>query len=150
EYSSFSTSGRLLRRCAPAMKGSSEPMISSRFGIACVLASLTVAACTDLDSATNLNPEGPPMIRQVRLKEKYQDATGVLTDRAAPVFAFGTHPQITGPDEAHAVTSATAIGNKLRVIMDELLVGNYLEQIECRAPVTTDGAFDSVPIGATP
>ncbi|HEX5060387.1 MAG TPA: Ig-like domain-containing protein [Kofleriaceae bacterium] len=90
------------------------------------------------------------MIRQVRLKEKYQDATGVLTARGNPVFAFGTHPQITGPDDAHPVTSATAVGNKLRIIMDELLVGNNLQQIECRQPVNTDGAFDSVPIGATP
>jgi len=90
------------------------------------------------------------MIRQVRLKEKYQDATGVFIDRPAPIFAFGTHPQVTSPDQAHAVTSATAVGNKLRIIIDELLVGNYLEQIECRAPVNADGAFDNVPIGATP
>jgi len=89
------------------------------------------------------------MVRQVRLREVYLDATGSLNDRADPVFAFGTHPQVTSADQAHEVTSGRAIDNKLRVIMDELLVGNYLEEIACRATVDDD-AYDSVPIGTTP
>jgi hypothetical protein len=130
-------------------------MSSSRFGIACVIALVTGAACTDLDSATNLNPEGPPMIRQVRLSEMYRDASGNLNERIGPVFAFGNHPQVTTEDQAHPVTSAKAVSNKLRIIMDELLVGNYLEQIACRGPVKMDAvgmlsAYDNVPVGATP
>jgi hypothetical protein len=115
-----------------------------------MIALVSGAACTDLDSATNLNPEGPPMVRQVRLAEMYLDASGSLTERLSPVFAFGTHPQVTSADQAHPVTSAKAVSNKLRVIVDELLVGNYLEQIACRAPISDEGAYDSVPLGATP
>ncbi|HTL34639.1 MAG TPA: Ig-like domain-containing protein [Kofleriaceae bacterium] len=107
------------------------------------------AACTDLESATNLHPEGPPMVEQVRMSERYTDATGGLNTRG-PLFAFGTHPTVTSPDQAHAVTSALATRNNLRIIMDELLVGNYLEQIKCRAPVSLDGQYDTVPLGATP
>jgi hypothetical protein len=107
------------------------------------------AACTDLDSATNLNPEGPPMVRQVRLREMFLDASGNLNERLSPVFAFGNHPQVTSEDQAHPVTSAKAVGNKLRIIVDELLVGNYLEEIACRAPIDED-SYDSVAVGATP
>jgi hypothetical protein len=125
-------------------------MIWNRIGFAAVVAFVSGAACTDLDSATNLNPEGPPMIRQVRMKEVYTDATGSLNDRDQPVFAFGSHPQVKDPaNEQHPVTSARAEDNKLRVIMDELLVGNYLEEIACRAAIDTD-AYDAVPIGTTP
>jgi hypothetical protein len=124
-------------------------MNTSRFGIACVVALISGAACTDLDSATNLNPEGPPMVRQVRMREMFQDAAGNVNERLSPVFAFGTHPQVTTEEEAHPVTSAKAVGNKLRVIVDELLVGNYIEQIACRAPIDDD-QYDNVPVGATP
>lgn len=124
-------------------------MTSSRFGFACVIALISGGACTDLESATNLNPEGPPMIRQVRLSEVYVDVTGTLVDRFTPVFAFGTHPAVESEDEAHPVTSARAENNKLRVIMDELLVGNNLEEINCRGLIDED-SYDRVPIGATP
>jgi hypothetical protein len=89
------------------------------------------------------------MIRQVRMKEMYMDATGALSERLSPVFAFGTHPNVTSPEEAHPVTSAKSIGNKLRVIMDELLVGNYLEEIACRGQVDED-SYDLVLPGTTP
>lgn len=127
-------------------------MTSSRFKIACALALVSGAACTDLDSATNLNPEGPPMIRQVRLREMYLDASGSLNERVDPVFAFGTHPQVTSEDEAHPVMTAKTFGNppqSLRVIMDEILVGNNLEEIACRT-VVDDDAFAPIPLGANP
>ena len=89
------------------------------------------------------------MVEQVRMSERYTDATGGLQVRG-PLFAFGTHPTVTSPNDEHPVTSALATRNNLRVIMDELLIGNYLEQIKCRAPVSADGQYDSVPIGATP
>lgn len=120
----------------------------ARFGIA-FSAALLASACTDYDSSTNLNPEGPPMVRQVRLKEKYVNAMGTIAERLEPVFAFGTHPNVTSVDEAHDVISATAMGNKMRIIMDELLVGNYLEEIQCRTVVDSD-VYSAVPIGATP
>ncbi|MDB4958314.1 MAG: Bacterial Ig-like domain [Myxococcales bacterium] len=109
---------------------------------------LAVAGCTDTTSATSLNPDGPPMIEQVRMSESYAtDMTG-LNFSARRVFAFGSHPKATANDE-HPVTSAQAVGQKFRIIIDELLVGNNLEEISCRAPVDSD-AWGRVPVGATP
>lgn len=107
--------------------------------------------CTELDSATNLNPEGPPMIQQVRLKEISENASGgTVTKR---VFAFGTHDLAAAGDYpalgANSMTTAAPTGQQLRIIMDELLVGNNLEEIACRAPVDDD-AYDFVPYGTTP
>jgi hypothetical protein len=117
-----------------------------------VVALLSSAACTDLDSATNLNPDGPPMIRQVRLTEVYMDAGGQLNERG-PLFAFGTHPKVTSDDDAHPVTSAKAEykndTDRIRVIMDELLVGNNLEEIQCRG-IVDDDDYTKVPLGTTP
>jgi len=64
------------------------------------------------------------------------------------VFAFGTFPDATA-DIDHAVTSASVTGQALRIIPDKLLLGNSLEQIQCRGQVGAD-AFSSVPLGATP
>jgi len=89
------------------------------------------------------------MIRQVRLKEIIRDANGNLSEPLDEVFAFGTHPQVTSDEQAHPVTSAKAINNKLRIIMDELLVGNYIEEIGCRGQVDND-SYAVVPIGSTP
>jgi hypothetical protein len=110
-----------------------------------VLGCLT-AACADTSSATDLHPEGPPMIEQVRLKELY--TAGGITGLERIVFGFGSHPDASADDE-HAVTTASPAGNKLRIIMDELLRGNNLEEIACRA-VIDDDAYSRVPIGATP
>jgi hypothetical protein len=110
-----------------------------------VAASLA-AACSDPTSATDLHPEGPPMVEQVRLEETY--SIGTTTGHTRVVFGFGTHPD-AAPDDEHPVTTATAAGNRLRIIMDELLRGNSLEEIACRFVVDTD-AFARVPLGATP
>jgi hypothetical protein len=107
---------------------------------------LATAACTSTTSATDLHPEGPPMIEQVRLVEVY--SLGGVNGLERTVFGFGTHPMATSDDE-HPVTSAKAADNKLRIIMDELLRGNNLEEIECRYPVDDDD-FARVPLGATP
>jgi hypothetical protein len=112
---------------------------------------LIVAGCTDYESATSLNPDGPPMVRQVRMKESYlvpgaPGQPGTLSERR--VFGFGTHPDAIEAEE-HAVTSARVKGQGFRVIMDELLIGNNLEEISCRANVDGD-AYSRVPLGATP
>jgi hypothetical protein len=105
-------------------------------------ASLAATACSSSPSATDLHPDGPPMIEQVRLKETY--STGL----SRVVFGFGSHPDATAVDE-HAVTTATASGNSLRIIIDELLRGNDIEEIACRATVDDDH-YARVPLGATP
>ena len=113
--------------------------------VVCVIAATYgVAGCTSYDSATNLNPAGPPMVQQVRLKEDFT-AAGQTTAVPRRVFAFGTHPMATDA-EAHPVTTAASQGNSLRVIMDELLVGNSLEEIACRQ-VVDDDAYARVPAG---
>jgi hypothetical protein len=117
--------------------------------VACVIAAtLSVAACTDYESTTNLNPEGPPMIRQVRMTENYLATPTATTVSTRKVFAFGTHP-VAFESEQHPVTAATAEGNALRIIIDELLVGNNLQEIACRGQVDAD-SFSRVPRGATP
>ena len=123
-------------------------MTSSRFGIACLVAGLAFhAACTDTESATNLNPAGPPMIEQVVLTEAQIDMSGNENDNR--IFAFGTLPGLD-PTMEHSVMSAAVTNQHLRVVFDEILVGNALEEISCRANVGPDGAFDKVPIGSTP
>ncbi|MEO8553079.1 MAG: Ig-like domain-containing protein [Kofleriaceae bacterium] len=105
-------------------------------------------ACTDQSSFTNLNPDGPPALAEVRLKETYQDSGSSTSFLSRRVFAFGTFPAAPD-DQNHAVSTASVTGQSLRIIMDELLVGNNLEEVQCRGPVDDD-AFSSVPLGATP
>ncbi len=119
-------------------------------------ASLSVAACTDFESNTDLISEGPPMVLQVRFGEKYIEQ-GSTTERSRRVFGFGSHP-LAVAGEAKRVTSADAQEDNFRVIMDELLVGNNLEEIRCRGPVRLDETvmpavtvnYSRVPVGATP
>ena len=126
-----------------------------------------VVGCTDYESQTDLNPEGPPMVRQVRMWEKYVDMNGV--ERSRRVFAFGSHELATDAElvvnrPEGMVTTADAMAPLrgasnpdaplpgiygLRVIMDELLVGNNLEEIACRGQVDAD-SLARVPLGATP
>jgi hypothetical protein len=64
------------------------------------------------------------------------------------VFGYGSHPLATA-DDAHPVSEAVAAGNRLRVVFDELLVGNHLEEIACR-DVVDDDMWARVPLGADP
>ena len=127
----------------------------SRLGIVLVVGlalDLALGACIDTDSNTDLVTAGPPEIAQVRLNEAYSDTSGASEVRR--VFAFGTQPTATA-DEEHPVTTAVATGQALRVISDQLLRGNRLEQIPCRDVVALDGngdqtMFSDVPDDATP
>jgi hypothetical protein len=130
--------------------------VTNRLIIYVALATMLVAGCSSSESRTDLNPDGPPMVRQVRMFEKYVDGTLEKTRR---VFAFGTHElaedeEVAVNRPAGMVTTAAALngatGNKMRVIVDELIVGNNLEQIACRAPVDLQGSLSRVPNGATP
>ncbi len=126
-------------------------MSSRHWLIGVALASSVAAACTDTESATNLHRSGPPPIEQVRLVE---DVLVGSTPSPVRVFGFGSFPGAT-PDIDHQVTNAAANGQSLRIIFGKLLLGNYLQQIQCRAPVNllpdgTTSAFDNVPVGATP
>ena len=106
-----------------------------------------VAGCVSSASNTDLYTDGPPAIAQVRLTEDFMDVTG--TPQQREVFGFGTHPMASA-DEEHQVTSAAASGNKLRIIVDHLLRGNRLQEVQCRDVVGPDGAYSTVTDDATP
>jgi Bacterial Ig-like domain len=123
-------------------------MTSKRLGIAIVVAGLAFhAACTDTESATNLNPSGPPMIEQVIMNDSTIDMMGNEAD--ATIFAFGTLPGVD-PAMEHTASSAAVAAQRLRIIFDEVLKGNRLEEIKCRANVGADGFFARIPDGTTP
>ncbi len=117
---------------------------------ALVLGLAAIAGCVSTDSATNLNTDGPPMVEQVRLQDSVTDQFGVV--HASRVFGFGSHIDASASDEPDVATlQIAATSQSLRVIIDELLVGNYLENISCTVPVENDGSsFQFVPVGATP
>jgi hypothetical protein len=150
------TSPRVRRRGARAGGHASAavdraPAIDAALGwishrASCAVVAGLAVACSQPTRATDLHPEGPPMVEQVRLEETL--AAGASTGQVRVVFGFGTHPDAT-PDDEHPVTTATATGNRLRIVMDELLRGNALEEIACRFQVDGD-AFARVPLGATP
>jgi Bacterial Ig-like domain len=122
-------------------------MSMSRRALATFAAFTALApACADDEGSTELNPAGPPMIRQVMLTERYTTPAGERLSRG--VIAFGRHPDAEA-NEQHHVPSAAVANQRIRVVMDELLVGNYLEEIQCNAQVDEDD-YSRVPLGATP
>ncbi len=113
-----------------------------------------VGGCDTPETATSLHPEGPPMLQQVVMKELAPDATGTL--RSGLILAFGSHELVADTKE-HATTNAAANDQTIRVVLDELLVGNALEEIACRTRQISDteacvvpGGFSRVPEGTTP
>ncbi len=112
---------------------------------------LLAAACETPVSTTGLNPEGPPMITQVFLKERQitDPATGAYRD--VRILAFGTHPGVL-PELQKSTDASIVVGQQFRVVVDELLIGNYLEEVACRSRngCVVDGGYSRVPEGATP
>jgi hypothetical protein len=106
-------------------------------------------ACTEPSDATELNVEGPPMIAQVFLAEKVQ--VGATVRIRSTALAFGDHPQIDSDPNSttfddREVSQAVAFGSQqLRVVLDELIVGNAIEELAC-----SDGTFSRIPVGTDP
>jgi hypothetical protein len=121
------------------------------------LAAASIAGCEVPPTTTGLNPEGPPQLRQVFMSELTDTGGGVFR-RTDGVLAFGWHPDVPNmregevSDKTHPVTAATAENNKLRVVFDELLIGNYLEEIQCRdrPDLGIARSWSRVPEGTTP
>lgn len=109
-----------------------------------VVASAGLAGCTEPETTASLASGGPPMIAQVLLGEI---APAGAAQPAREVFGFGSYPGATA-DQAHPVTEALATGNRLRIVVTELLRGEALQEIQCRAAVGDD-VFARVPSGAT-
>ncbi len=98
------------------------------------------AACGETDSKTGLNPDGPPMVRQVFVHETIEGGGPRIG------LAFGDHPDIEAEQDDRVVMAAVAKSTQpMRIVLDELVVGNTLEEIGC-----TDGSFERVPLDADP
>lgn len=114
-----------------------------------------LGACTAPPSATDLYPHGPPKIRQVMMSEEYLDTQGTLRTRGN-ALAFGHHDDPAFATDDGKVDTAVADDTQvIRVVMDELLVGNNLEMVQCAAPVDLTvpklaQSFSRVPLGTTP
>lgn len=83
------------------------------------------------------------MVRQVLLSERVPNGTGGFVNRVQ--LAFGDHPDIDAETDDRSVVQAIAGMNRVRIVLDELLVGNNLEEIGC-----ADGSFSRVPLDADP
>lgn len=113
-----------------------------------------LGGCEDPATATGLHPEGPPKLQQVVMKELYTDASNVL--RVRTILAFGTHPDVEAT-RTKSTETAAANDQRIRVVVDELLRGNHLEEIACRSRMVSEtqscvipSGFSRVPDGATP
>jgi hypothetical protein len=104
-------------------------------------------ACLDTWSKTDLYPQLPPMLFQVRGFEAVLGSGGVVQS-SQRVFSYGTNPNASPtdtPDPTTLTMAAVEQAPGFRLIMSDLLLGNYLEDVECR-----DGSFSFVPVTATP
>lgn len=108
------------------------------------LAGLALAGCVG-GATTELAPEGPPEILQVITIERHRMSNGSTVNR--PVIAYGRHPDAT-EDEQHPITTAPVTGQRVQVIVDELLLGRTLEELQCAALVDEDD-FARLPAGVT-
>lgn len=84
------------------------------------------------------------MVRQVLITEK------VIVDGTTRIeegqLAFGTHSASFFDDDDGAVVTAIALGaQEIRIVLDELVRGNKLEEMAC-----ADGTFSRIPDGTTP
>jgi hypothetical protein len=101
-----------------------------------------LGACTSDDSTTDLNTAGPPMIRQVFVQERLGTGNAIETG-----LAFGDHALIKPENDDRMVTRAVTSGSQeIRVVFDELLRGNPIEEILCADGLT----FSRIPEGADP
>jgi len=93
------------------------------------------------------------MVRQVFVQEKVTSQSGAVRERFG--LAFGDHPDIPTAEQDAAngddrvVQSAVArVGGeaaRIRVVLDELVRGNDIEEILC-----DDESYSRVPVGTTP
>ena len=119
-------------------------MKSSRLSTWGFYAIVLMTACLDTASKTDLYPQLPPMLFQVRGEQAFVGSQGNVVD--TEVFSFGTNPNATSLDTPNPSTlTMAAVKQHFRLIMSDLLVGNYIENVECR-----DGTYQFVPVTATP
>lgn len=98
--------------------------------------------CSSTSNTTELKPEGPPEILQLFLAERITEgaAARVLTQ-----MAFGSHPELDEDDDGTVLSAVARGSQRVRIVFDELLVGNDIEEVAC-----ADGSFSRIPRGTTP
>ncbi len=106
--------------------------------------------CTEPTSETSLNPEGPPRVLQVFVREPTENAADydfcASYSPDCPQLAYGNHKDIPTDFDDRTVTNAIVDNSqRIRVVIDELLQGNNLEEMAC-----ADGSWSRVPDGADP
>src|SRR5688572_8888129 len=120
-----------------------------RITMAAGLGLLMIAGCGDAEEASSsLDPAGPPQILQVFARERVAttDDDGNDVVELHPRLAFGNHERIDSELDDRSVGAAAAAGDqRIRVVVDELLRGNFLEEIAC-----ADGSWSRVPVGTDP
>jgi Bacterial Ig-like domain len=125
--------------------------VSNRRLIVGTVLLVATGACDDEKSSTELNPQGPPMVRQVFVQER--QAIDAEDTRERFGLAFGDHPdipsrsedRINGDDRVVEAALAYQDSARLRIVFDELVRGNDIEEILC-----SDGSYSRVPDGADP
>jgi hypothetical protein len=108
---------------------------------------MVLGGCEAADSGEGLVPDGPPQILQVFARERVAgtDDDGNEVVNLESRLAYGDHPDIDAEADDRAVDAAVARdGQRIRVVVDELLRGNYLEEVAC-----ADGSWSTVPVGMT-
>ena len=131
-------------------------MPSIRFrAIVLALIGAATTGCLDTSSKTDLFPAIPPMLLQVRATNTTIDPMSGQLVRSR-VFTYGSNPEAMTSDTPDPTTirAAATKQTEMRLIISDLLVGNFLEESECRAAVSlnngTGDTYDFVPLGATP
>jgi hypothetical protein len=92
-----------------------------------------------------LESEGPPRILQVLARERVAvvDDEGHEHVEIQARLAFGDHPDIDVEHDDRVVGDAVARdGQRIRIVVDELLRGSSVEEIAC-----ADGTWSRVPVG---
>jgi hypothetical protein len=92
-----------------------------------------------------LESEGPPRILQVLARERVAvvDDEGHEHVELQARLAFGDHPEIDTEHDDRVVGEAVARdGQRIRIVVDELLRGSSVEEIAC-----ADGSWSRVPPG---
>lgn len=124
--------------------GTSSILQNTMAGLLLLTATALSASCDAPASKEDLNPAGPPMVRQVLVTERV-NLNG--SDRIlAGQLAFGSHEAKFFQNDDGQVQTAIALGaQEIRIILDELVRGNSLEEMAC-----ADGTFSRIPDGTTP
>lgn len=115
--------------------------MSMMVGVA--VATSGAAGCSGADAP--LHSEGPPEILQVLVRERVTVTgdDGSTWTEVQPHLAYGDHDDIDPEADDREVTAAVARdGQRIRIVVDELLRGGTLEEIPC-----ADGSWSRVPAG---